>query len=49
MTGKRIDKIREIKLKVKKDKPFKNLSTKEKDALLEAVCKMLGLLPTEDE
>lgn len=47
MTDKRIEKIKEIKTKAKKDKPFKALSTKEKDALLEAVCKMLGLLPTE--
>jgi len=26
-----------------KDKPWKNLSTSEKDDLLKAVCKMLGL------
>lgn len=42
----RLEKIKSIKesqqLKTK-DKAFKNLSTKEKDELLETVCKMLGL------
>ena len=27
-----------------KGKPFKNLSTKEKDELLETLCKMFGLI-----
>lgn len=29
---------------VNKDKQFKNLTAKEKDALLEALCKMFGLI-----
>ena len=35
------DKEKQPKLK---DKPFKNLSTKEKDKLLEAIAIMLGLI-----
>ena len=47
MDNKRLEKIKEIKDKQKlktKDKEFKKLSTKEKDELLETVCKMLGLI-----
>ena len=43
----RLEEIKVIKEAQKtktKDKAFKNLSTKEKDELLETVCKMLGLI-----
>jgi len=36
--------IKQAKQAQLKDKPFKNLSTKEKDALLEAIAIMLGLI-----
>ena len=44
MDRKRLDEIKSLKDGGKKDKDFKNLSAKEKDALLETVCKMLGLI-----
>ena len=39
-----LEKIKKLKSDGKKAKPFKTLSTKEKDELLETVCKMLGLI-----
>lgn len=44
MDRERLEKLKELKKTAKKNKPFKTLSTKEKDELLETVCKMLGLL-----
>ena len=44
MDRKRLDEIKALKDGAKKDKAFKTLSAKEKDALLETVCKMLGLI-----
>ena len=47
MDKERLDKLKELKGNQKsktKGKQFKNLSTKEKDELLETVCKMLGLI-----
>jgi hypothetical protein len=43
VTKDRLDKIKAIKENGKKDKPFKNLSRTEKDELLEALCRMMGL------
>jgi hypothetical protein len=45
MTKEQLEKVKAIKKKGKKDKPFKSLSTKEKDELLETLCRMMGLLP----
>lgn len=45
MTKEQLEKVKELKQKGKKDKPFKNLSAKEKDELLEALFRMMGLLP----
>ena len=40
----RLDAIKAVKQAAQaKDKPWKNLSASEKDKLLEAVCRMLGL------
>ena len=36
--------MKELRKSVRKAKPFATLTAKEKDALLEAVCKMLGLV-----
>jgi hypothetical protein len=47
MTKEHLEKIKEIKQAGKKDKPFKNLSAKEKDELLETLCRMMGLLPQD--
>ena len=44
MDRKRLDEIKALKDSGKKDKTFKSLTAKEKDALLETVCKMLGLI-----
>ena len=44
MDRKRLDEIKALKDGGKKDKDFKTLSAKEKDKLLETVCKMLGLI-----
>ena len=47
MDRKRLEQLKAIKQAKKaklKDKPFKNLSTKEKDALLKAIAIMLGLI-----
>ena len=43
----RLDELKALKKQAKdksKGKSFKNLSTKEKDELLETICKMLGLI-----
>lgn len=43
----RLDQLKDLKDNQKsktKDKPFKTLSTKEKDELLETICRMLGLI-----
>ena len=43
----RLDQLKELKQMQKsktKGKGFKNLSTKEKDELLETICRMLGLI-----
>ena len=47
MNRQRLDEIKQLKDKQKKkskDKPFKNLSNKEKDELLETICRMLDLI-----
>ena len=47
MTREHLDKIKSAKNEAKKltaGKEFKKLSTKEKDTLLETLCKMFGLL-----
>lgn len=44
---KRLNEIKAVKEQAQnkvKDKEFKTLSTKEKDALLETLCKMFGLI-----
>ena len=44
MNAERLAKIAVLKQAAQvKDKPWKNLSASEKDKLLEAVCRMLGL------
>ena len=47
MTNKRLNLIKTVQEDLAKDlagKPFKNLSTKEKDKLIEAMAKILGLI-----
>ena len=44
MNRERLEELKELKKQAKIDKPFKTLSTKEKDALLETMAKMLGLI-----
>ena len=47
MTEERLAELKAIKKTSKaktKGKTFKNLSTKEKDELLETLCKMMGLI-----
>lgn len=44
MTKEQLAKLKELKGKVKKEKPFKNLSTPEKWELVETIAKMLGLI-----
>jgi len=38
------DAIKALRKAARKSKPFSTLTAKEKDALLEAVCKILGLV-----
>ena len=50
MTKKRIDEIKALKAEAKavsKGKPFKNMSSSDKDKLLEKVCRILGLIEVE--
>ena len=47
MTPERLQEMQTLKVEIQtsmKDKSFKNLSSSDKDRLLEAVCKMLGLI-----
>lgn len=47
MTPKRLAEIQALKAEIQtamKGKDFKNLSSSDKDRLLEAVCRMLGLI-----
>jgi len=44
MTEEKLKKIKELKVSGKKNKAFKTLSIKEKDELLETVCKILGFI-----
>jgi hypothetical protein len=47
MKKERLEELKTLKDSAKKklkDKPFKNLSTKEKDELLETMARMLGLI-----
>lgn len=47
MDKERLDELKDIKEHIQqriKGKPFKNLPTKDKDLLLEAMAKMLGLI-----
>lgn len=44
MKKEQLAKLKEIKEKGEKEKPFKNLSTAEKWELVETIAKMLGLI-----
>ncbi len=47
MTKEQLEQIKTLKAEQQaktKGKPFKNLSTKEKDELVETLCKMFGLI-----
>ena len=44
MKKERLDEVKEAKKAELKEKPFSKLTAKEKDALLETVAKMLGLI-----